>query len=73
MEGSKLVKGCKIMKLEYFGIKYKLHEKFGVEFEACPVGAHYMHGKVEGKIKHLQESFLKKKTTVGCLCYNGKH
>ena len=30
-------------------IRSRLHE-FGVLFEVCPVGAHYMHGKVERKI-----------------------
>jgi hypothetical protein len=63
-EGSQLVKGCKIMKLEYYDIKHRLHERYGVEFETCPVGAHYMHGKVERKIKHVQESFLK--VTTNC-------
>ena len=29
------------------------------EFETCPPGAHYMHGKAERKIKHVQDSFLK--------------
>lgn len=58
-EGSQLVKGCKTMKLEYFDIKHKLHKEYGIEFETCPPGAHYMHGKVERKIKHVQDSFLK--------------
>ena len=58
-EGSQLVKGCKTMKLEYFDIKYKLHKEYGIMFETCPPGAHYMHGKVECKIKHVQDSFLK--------------
>ena len=58
-EGSQLVKGCKTMKLEFYDIKHKLHVRHGVEFETCPVGAHYMHGKVERKIRHVQESFVK--------------
>ena len=57
--GSRLLKGCKEMKLEYYDIKHRLHKEFGVDFETCPVGAHYVHGRVERKIKHVQESFLK--------------
>ena len=58
-EGSQLAKGCKTMKLEYFDIRHKLHKEYVIEFEACPPGAHYMHGKVKRKIKHVQYSFLK--------------
>ena len=58
-EGSHLVKGCNVIKLEFYDIKHKLNERYGVEFETCPVGAHYMHGKVERKIRHVQESFMK--------------
>ena len=58
-EGSQLVKGCKVMKLEFYDIKHSLHERYGVEFETCPVGAHYMHGKVERKIRQVQEPFMK--------------
>ena len=57
--GSQLVKGCQTMILKFSDIKNKLHEEYGVEFETCPVGAHYMHGKVERKIRHVQESFAK--------------
>ena len=35
-----------------------MHGK-GIEFETCSPGAQYMHGKVERKIKHVQDSFLK--------------
>ena len=58
-EGSQLVKGCKTMKLEFYDIKHKLHVRYGVEFETCPVGAHYMHEKVERKIRQVQGSFMK--------------
>ena len=47
------------MKLEFYDIKHKLHARYGVEFETCPVGAHYMHGNVERKTRHVQESFMK--------------
>ena len=43
----------------YTDIKHKLHMEYGVEFETCPVGAHYMHGKVERKVRHAKESFTK--------------
>ena len=57
--GSQLLKGCKEMKLDFFDIKHQLHSEYGVDFETCPIGAHYVHGRVERKIKHVQESFLK--------------
>ena len=56
--GSQLVKGCKSMKITFSDLQGQLHE-FGVLFEVCPVGSHYMHGKVERKIKHVKESFDK--------------
>ena len=34
-------------------------KKYGVDYELCPVGAHYMHGKIERKIRHIRESFGK--------------
>ena len=57
--GSQLVKGCQVMTLKFSDIQHKLHVEHGVEFKTCPVGAHYMHGKVERKIKHAKESFNK--------------
>ena len=56
--GSQLVKGCQTMKIKFSDLSNKLHE-YGVEFETCPVGAHYMHGKVERKVKHVKGSFSK--------------
>ena len=43
----------------YTDIKHKLHTEYDVEFETCPVGAHYMHRKVERKVRHAKESFTK--------------
>ena len=56
--GSQLVKGCENMKIVFTDVKSKLSE-LGVEYDLCPVGAHYMHGKVERKIKHVKDSFQK--------------
>ena len=56
--GSQLVKGWQTMKIKFSALSNKLHES-GVDLETCPVGAHYMHGKVERKIKHVKESFSK--------------
>ena len=57
--GSQLLKGCKEMVIEYYDLKHTLHRDYGVDFETSPVGAHYVHGRVERKIKHVQESFMK--------------
>ena len=54
--GSQLIKGCEDMTLSFYDIHNKLNE-FGVDFQPCPVGAHYMHGKVERKIKDVKLTF----------------
>ena len=56
--GSQLIKGCETMSISFYDVHNKLSE-FGVDFEPCPVGAHYMHGKVERKIKDVKASFSK--------------
>ena len=55
-EGSQLVKGCEDMTLSFTDISHRLHTEFGIEFKTCPVGAHYVHGKVERKIQQVKES-----------------
>ena len=57
--GSQLIKGCNSMTISYTDLKNQLHKEYGVKFEACPVGAHYQHGKVERKIRHVRESLSK--------------
>ena len=58
--GSQLIKGCKDMILKFSDIQQKLSIEFGVNFETCPVGAHYVHGKVERKIQQIKLSIEKK-------------
>ena len=36
-----------------------MHIEYGVEYNTCPVGTHCMHGKVERKIKSIQDSMSK--------------
>ena len=55
-EGSQLVKGCKDMEYSFIDSKQVLHREFGVDFRTCPVGAHYVHGKVERKIQQVKKS-----------------
>ena len=40
-------------------VKHRLSVENGVEFETCPVGAHYYHGKVERKIQEVKKSLSK--------------
>ena len=54
-EGSQLVKGCEDMVYSFTDTKLKLSVEYGVEFLPCPVGAHYVHGKVERKIRQIKE------------------
>ena len=44
------------MILNFTDLKHQLNTEYGVSFEACPVGAHYMHGKVERKIQQIKKS-----------------
>ena len=54
-EGRQLVKGCKTMIVD---IKHRLSTEYSVGLEVCPVGAHYMHGKVERKIRQVKRSIM---------------
>ena len=58
-EGSQLVKSCESMLLNFKDIKQRLFVDAHVEFNVCPVGAHYMHGRVERKIKEIKSSLEK--------------
>ena len=55
-EGSQLLKSCSEMNFNYTDIKNKLYSDVKMEFEACPVGAHNIHGRVERKIKEIKKS-----------------
>ena len=56
--GSQLVKACESMTISFTDVRARLHE-YGVDFQVCPVGAHYMHGRVERKIRDVKDSFAK--------------
>ena len=58
-EGSQLVRGCKDMVISFANIQHQLSVEYGVEFKICPVGAHYMHGRVERKIHQIKKSINK--------------
>ena len=66
--GSQLVKGCESMKLNFIDIQYRLHRDSSIDFEICPVGAHYVHGKVERKIRaiksYLERSFQERRLSI---------
>ena len=47
------------MDFNFRDIKSNLHKNFNVEFQPCPVGAHYMHGRVERKIREIKVSIEK--------------
>ena len=44
------------MNYSFSNAKHKLSFEYGVNFTPCPVGAHYVHGKVERKIKEAKRS-----------------
>ena len=55
-EGSQLINGCDSMKINYTDVKQQLHLQVDVEYETCPTAAHYIHGKVEMKIRQIKDS-----------------
>ena len=57
--GSQLVKGSRDMAISFVDIKHQLNFEYGIPFETCPVGAHYMHGRAERKIQEVQRSMAK--------------
>ena len=57
--GSQLIKGCKDMTITFYDLKHRLETEYGISFEACPVGAHYVHGRVERKIQQVKKSIEK--------------
>ena len=54
--GSQLIKGCKDMAYSYVDSKQILFSVAGVEYKPCPTGAHYVHGRVERKIREVKKS-----------------
>lgn len=58
-EGTQLVKGTKDMRLSFKDIQSKLHKDYHLTVETCPVGAHNMNGKVERKIREVNQSLEK--------------
>ena len=57
-EGSQLIRGCENMVLSFSDIHHKITTEYGIEFKPCPVGAHYVNGKVERKIQQIKKSLL---------------
>ena len=47
------------MRLQFTDIKSKLKRDRKIVFQACPVGAHNVNGKVERKIKEVNASLSK--------------
>ena len=53
--GSQLVKGCEDMTYSFTDLKQKLYIDYGTQYIMSPVGAHYVHGKVEQKIRQVKK------------------
>ena len=52
-------KDCDSIILNLRNIQNKLFVDANVQFEICPVSGHFMHGRVERKIKQIKESIEK--------------
>lgn len=55
-EGSQLLSTCEKMMYNYKDVQNQLFVNAKMQFEACPVGAHNMHGRVERKIREIKSS-----------------
>ena len=51
-----MLKACEDSELKFRDIQGQLNIEYEIEFKPCPVGAHYMHGRVERKIRCVRES-----------------
>ena len=51
-----LVKGCENAEYSFIDSKQRLSVEYGVDYSPCPVGAHYIHGRVERKIQEIKKS-----------------
>ena len=58
-EGSQLKNGCDNMIISMSDIHHQLNVQHGVDFKTCPPNAHYVHGKVERKIREIRKSLEK--------------
>ena len=54
--GSQLLKTCQDMRYSFTDVKEKLAFEYDTDYSPCPVGAHYVHGKVERKIREVRKS-----------------
>ena len=57
-EGIQHIWGCENMVLSFSDIHHKITTEYGIEFKPCPVGAHYVNGKVEWKIQQIKKLSL---------------
>ena len=57
--GSQVVKGCESMEIQFWDLRFKLHQSKSIDFEVCPVGGHNFNGKVERKIREVKKSITK--------------
>ena len=47
------------MKEAFQDARFQLHQQMNVDYEQCSTATHYMHGKVEWKIRQIKESIQK--------------
>ena len=57
--GTQLLKACKNGEINWTDLSKDLNSQYGVEmeFETCPVNAHYMHGNVERSVQEVKRIF----------------
>ena len=58
-QGNNIESALKNVEIDWSDIIGRLHHSYGIEVETCGVGGHHQHGKVERKIRHIKETFMK--------------
>ena len=71
-QGKNIESPLQNVEIDWIDIKGRLHHSYGVEVETCGVGGHHQHGKVERKIRHIKETFMKSFHNERNLCCSGR-
>ena len=59
-QGSNIENAIHKVEIDWIDVKGRLHKSYGIDLKTCGVGGHHQHGKVERKIRHIKETYMKK-------------
>ena len=58
-QGSNIENAIHNVEINWIDVKGQLHKSYGIDLKTCGVGGHHQHGKVERKIRHIKETYMK--------------